>query len=177
VRLDLIALSEAQTAWAFWPGRWGGTRPEDQILGEVGIEANSPTAPNQHKAWSDPAGFHNDSEAADLPPVGAMHQTDAATPATPEVQVQVDRAANVANVSFKIPSTPAAAPASRLVIGVDASNGALPPATTVVHLKGDTGQLEAPLPPNAASVEVRATAHADDGSASATATAAEPQPR
>ena len=83
VLLDLIPLSEAQTPWAFWPGRWGGTRPEDQILGDVGVEANSPAPPSQHKAWSDPAGFHNDCEPADVPPVGTAHQVDRPAPPNP----------------------------------------------------------------------------------------------
>ena len=170
VRLDLVTLSEAQTPWAFWPGRWGGTRPEDQILGDVGIEASSPAAPNQHKAWIDPQGFHNDCEAADLPPVGAIHEAAAPKPAMPQLQVALDREANLVNVSFKIPTMPTAASPTRLVIGVKPSNVALPPATTVIRLKGDTGELQAPLPPDVNSVEIRATTHADDGSVSATST-------
>ena len=41
VRLDPLTLAVARTPWACWPGRWGGTRPENQILGDIGVEANT----------------------------------------------------------------------------------------------------------------------------------------
>jgi hypothetical protein len=172
VQLDLLPLSEALTPWAFWPGRWGGTRPEDQILGQVGIEANSPTAPNQHRAWTDPAGFHASCDAADVPAVGEMHSAGLPQPPPPQLQVRVDAARGVANVKYEIPAGPAGAAPSQLVIGVDSSNGALPPATTVIHLTGAAGELEAPVGADAASVEIRATTHAENGAVSPTAAVA-----
>lgn len=171
VQLDLVELSESLTPWAYWPGRWGGTRPEDQILGQVGVEANSPTAPSQHRAWTDPAGFHAGCEAADVPAVGQMHTAGLPQPPPPQVQVRVDAARGAASVSYEIPPAPPGAAPSQLVIGVDSSNGALPPATTVVHLTGTSGELEAPLPAGATSVEIRATTHAENGAVSPTATA------
>src|SRR5262249_19097211 len=141
VLLDLVALSQAQTPWAFWPGHWGGTRPDNQILGGIGIEANSPTAPNKHRAWSDPAGFHASCEAADVPPVGSMHVDSRPAPAQPKIEVQPDPAAGAVHVKYQIPHKPGAAPATRLVLGVDSTKGERPPATTAIDLKGSSGQL------------------------------------
>jgi hypothetical protein len=171
VQLDLIPLSEAQTPWAFWPGRWGATRPEDQILGQVGVEANSPTAPNQHGAWTDPAGFHASCEAADLPPIGEAHRTDLPQPPQPLLQVQRDATRGVVNVKYEIPTGPVGATPTSLVIAVDSSNGRLPPATTVVGLAGAAGELEAPVSPDAKSVRISATVQTDTGAVSPTTAA------
>ena len=171
VQLDLVVLSEAQTPWAFWPGRWGGTRPEDQILGDVGVEANSPTAPNQHKAWSDPAGFHAGCEPAELPAVGEPHTTAAPAPPHPSLTATLDPQANAVTVKFEIPEAPGGAQAQSLVVGVDSSGGQSPPATTAIRLTGKSGQLRASVPPGTQSVQVRATTHSADGTASATAIA------
>lgn len=171
VQLALIVLSETRTPWAFWPGRWGGTRPEDQILGHVGIEANSPTAPNRHKAWSDPAGFHADCQRAHLPPVGEPHVSPAPAPPQPNLTTTLDRKANAVTVKFEIPDTRGAAEAHSLVVGVDPSGGHAPPATTAIRLTGRSGQLSAPVPPGTQSVQVRATTHSADGTSSSTATA------
>lgn len=171
VLLDLIPISEAQTPWAFWPGSWGGTRPEDQILGDIGVEASSPTAPCQHKAWKDPAGFHKDADAADVPPVGNAQKTDRAAPPAPQLRVEIDPARTTMTVKYDIPAAGGAAEASRLVIGVDSSGGQQPPATTVVDLRGASGTLTAPLAAGTQAVAVRATAHAADGTASETADA------
>jgi hypothetical protein len=176
VQLDLIALSEAQTPWAFWPGHWGGTKPEDQILGQVGVEANSPTAPNQHRAWTDPAGFHAGCEAADLPPVGEVHRTGLPEPAAPLLQVKRDPARGVVNVKFEAPAGPAGVTPASLVIAVDSSSGLQPPATTVVALPAAGGELEAPIGPDAGSVTIRATVHADNGAVSPTSTASPDSP-
>jgi hypothetical protein len=170
--LDLIVISQAQTPWAFWPGHWGGTKPEEQILGDVGVEANSPTAPSQHKAWSDPAGFHKDGEAADVPPVGNRQEVERPAPPPPELHVELDPTHNAVNVRYDVPSAAGAADASQLVIGVDPSNGQQPPATTVIQLRGASGQLTAPVSPGTQSVQVHATTHAPDGTASATTSAA-----
>jgi hypothetical protein len=174
VQLGLIALSQAQTPWAFWPGHWGGTKPEDQILGQVGVEANSPTAPNQHRAWTDPAGFHASCEAADLPPVGAMHQSSLPAPAQPVLDVQRDAVAGSVNVKFQAPAGPAGVTPASLVIAVDSSNGQLPPATTVVGLPAPTSELTAPVSPGATSVTIRATVHAANGAVSPTTTVSTP---
>jgi hypothetical protein len=171
VQLDLIVLSEAQTPWAFWPGHWGGTRPEDQILGDVGVEANSPAAPNQHKAWLDPAGFHADCEAADLPPVGQPHTSDVPAPPPPSLSASLDPHANTVTLKFEIPEARGGAQAHSMVVGVDSSGGRAPAATTAIRLTGASGQLRAPVPPGTQSVQVRATTHSADGTASSSATA------
>ena len=174
VQLGLIALSPAQTPWAFWPGHWGATKPEEQILGQVGVEANSPTAPNQHRAWTDPAGFHAGCAAADLPPIGAMHQSGLRAPAQPVLEVARNAAAGAVNVTFDVPAGPADVTPASLVIAVDSSNGQLPPATTVVRLPAATGELTAPVSPDARSVTVRATVHAANGAVSPTTTVSTP---
>jgi hypothetical protein len=174
VQLELIALSEAQTPWAFWPGHWGGTKPESGLLGKVGVEANSPAALGGHTAWKDPAGFHASCDAADLPPVGEAHVSGVQAPPAPLLEVEHDATNGTVKVKYQIPpGPPGAAPAS-LVIGVDSSNGSLPPATTVVHLAGSAGELEAPVGPDTASVTVSATVHADTGATSDTASLATP---
>jgi len=171
-QLDLIALSQAQTPWAFWPGSWGGTKAQDGILGTVGVEANSPTAPNRHQAWGDPNGFHQSCEAADVPPVGAASvAAGRPQPAAPSVAVTLDAGAGAARVTYTTATPPGAPPPASLVIGLDSSGGTLPPATTVVPLHGESGELEARIPAGVTSVSVRATTHAADGTASATAVA------
>lgn len=169
VRPDLVALSDTQTPWALWPGSWGATKPEDQILGNVGVEASSPRGPVGHRAWTDPAGFYAACDDADAPPIGSPHVSASPAPPAPRLHIDVDSAAGLARVSYTVDSG-AVAP-SRLVVGLDTSNGRLPPATTSVALTGTTGSLTARLPAGATSVQVRATAHAPDGTASATTTA------
>jgi hypothetical protein len=171
IRPDLIALSEGQTPWAFWPGHWGGTKPEHQILGTIGIEANSPFALSAHMAWGDPAGFHAKCDADDLPAPGQPHTLDAPAPPAPKLDVSVDAERHVARISYAIPHAAGAAPASSLVIGVDTSQGALPPATTAIPLHGKTGVLETTLPPGTRSVDVRATTQSSHGAVSDTTTA------
>jgi hypothetical protein len=89
----------------------------------------------------------------------------------PELHVELGPTRTTLNVRYDIPTVAGSADASQLVIGVDTSNGQQPPATTVVHLAGASGRLSAPLSAEAGSVQVRATAHAADGTASATASA------
>jgi hypothetical protein len=171
VQLDLVALSQDQTPWAFWPGHWGGTRPDNQVLGGIGVEANSPTAPNKHQAWSDPVGFHTSCEAADVPPVGTRCVDPKPAPLPPQIQVQPDPAEGVVHVKYQIPTTGGAAPATKLVLAVDSTNGERPPATTAIDLKGGSGQLTTPLVGDAGDVAVNATTHSADGAVSSTATA------
>jgi hypothetical protein len=168
VQLGLIELTEAQTPWAYWPGNWGNTHPENQILGNVGVEANSPTAPNRHQAWTSPDKFHASCEAADVPPIGKAQTSDLATPARPVLQVVHDANRGVVQVKYRIPARKGAAPATSLVIGVDSSNGQLPPATTVFPITKSTGVLEARITPDATSTVIRATAHSAEGGVSTT---------
>ncbi len=53
------------------------------------------------------------------------------------------------NIKYTIPPPAAGAPApSQLVIGVDSSGGRLPPAVTVIHHPGESGELEADVDPD-----------------------------
>ena len=171
VQLGLISLSPAQTPWAFWPGHWGGTKPDIEILGQVGVEANSPTALTAHAAWQDPNAFYNSCDPADVPPVGQPHTTDSPAPPAPVLQVAPVPGGGAAHVTYELPSTPGSARAERLVIGVDSSHGQLPPATTVIHDPGIRGELEARVAPGANSVQIRAAAHSNEGAVSATSSA------
>jgi hypothetical protein len=167
--LDLVDLSPAQTPWAYWPGHWGGTVPESVILGKVGVEATSPASLVSRQSWSDPAGFHAACQEVALPPVGAPMPLTATPPPAPALDVHVDEARNVARISYSLPDN-AETPAS-MVIGVDASGGALPPATMAVPMSARRGEVEAPLSPGQTAVDVRATAHSEEGAVSATASA------
>ncbi len=168
VQLDLVQLSEGQTPWAFWPGTWGGTKPDSQVLGKVGVEANSPAALGHHPAWSGPAKFHASCDAADLPPIGQIHTAELAAPPQPTLQAKHIASRGVVRVKYDIPSPTSGPPARSLVIGVDSSNGQLPPATRAVPITKPTGVLEVAVPGDAKSAVVRATTHAADGGISET---------
>jgi len=171
VQLALITISEAQTPWAFWPGHWGGTRPGSHVLGGIGVEANSPTAPSAHPAWKDPAKFHAGCDRADVPPIGTASQDVRPLPPQPQLAVQPDPAAGVVHIKYKIPETPGAPQATKLVVGLHSSEGDQHPATTTIELKGPEGRLTAPLPAGAGPITAHATTHAADGTISSTATA------
>lgn len=176
VQLELVELSPTATPWALWPGHWGGTKPESQVLGQVGVEANSPAAMITHRAWNDPNGFHAACDDADVPPVGSPHVDARPTPPAPRLQVSVDPRGR-AHVRYDV--TPAAGePApTKLVIGLDAHAGTVPPATTAVDIAAPTGELSAPLEGAAIGpLQVHATAHTADGRVSPTATASTPAP-
>ena len=119
VRLDLVQLSEGQTPWAFSPGTWGGTKPDSQVLGKVGVEANSPAALGHHLAWSGQAKFHASCDAADLPPIGQIHTAELAAPPQPTLQAKHIVSRGVVRVKYDISSPPSGPPARSLVIGVD----------------------------------------------------------
>ena len=171
VQLDLIPLSEAETPWAFWPGNWGGTRPASQLLGETGTHASSPAGLPQRAAWTDPAGFHAACEPADPPPIGQRHVTDLPAPPAPLLDAEHDAEEGVVKIRYDIPTGPPDASPSALVIGVDASDGRLPPATNVVKLAGATGELEVPAGFDEQPVRITATVHADNGAIGPTSAA------
>ena len=70
VRPDVVALSETATPWVWWPGSWGGTKAGSSILGQLGVEANSPTGFTRHQAWSAPLEFAQACSTPSLPPAG-----------------------------------------------------------------------------------------------------------
>ena len=169
VRLELITLSEAQTPWAFWPGSWGGTRAQDPILGEAGVEANSPAALIAHSAWKDPSGFYAACDPADLPALGTAQIAPMPAPSLPDLEAEPMPGGSV-KVKYAIPPSPDA-PATRLVIGVEPSGGRLPPATTVIKNPGASGEVVVKGDPNTEPMTVRATTHSRDGGVSETARA------
>ncbi len=176
VQLDLIALSETTTPWAFWPGHWGGTKPDIEILGKVGVEANSPAAMTAHPAWQDPNAFHNSCDQADLPAIGEPHTAGLPTPNAPVLEVRPVPGGGAVHVSYTIPSSPGAPPPDRLVVGVDSSGGQLPPATTVIPNPGASGELETRIAPGVSKVTVMGTTHSADGAVSTTEQDSTPVP-
>jgi len=169
VQLELVEISETGTPWAFWPGNWGGTKPKIRILGEEGIQANSPAAMATHPAWKNASAFNDSCAQAHLPPIGAEMGAERAAPPTPELRVQTVPEGGAVNIKYTMPPAAEGAPApSRLVIGVDSSGGRLPPAVTVLHHPGKSGELEADVDPDGGPVMVRGTTNSDEGAVSAT---------
>lgn len=169
VRPDLIVLSDAGTPWALWPGSWGGTRASG-VLGDVGIAANSPTAPCRHTPWNDPAGFHASCDVPDdLPPPGAATGTDRAAPPTPALTVEPVAGATL--VHYSIPAAPRGPAPEKIVVGLTSPDDSAPAATVTADVRGPSGTVV--LPPRGAGLptEVRATTHSAQGVASATAQA------
>lgn len=169
VQLELVEISETGTPWAFWPGNWGGTKPKIRILGREGIQANSPAAMATHPAWKNATAFNDSCTQAHLPPIGAEMGAERAAPPMPELRVQTVPEGGAVNIKYTIPPPAAGAPApSQLVIGVDSSGGRLPPAVTVIHHPGESGELEADVDPDGGPVMVRGTTNSDDGAVSTT---------
>jgi hypothetical protein len=167
VRPDLIVLSDSAAPWTLWPGSWGGTHAEGP-LGDVGIEANSPTAPNRHQAWTQPDAFHAscDPPADDLPPPGQPMALALARPLAP--QLAVERTATGTLVHYTVPPDPEAPAAAKIVASLAPKDPSSPPHTVTADLAGPTGTIELPEAPAGEGYEVRATVHAEDGMGSAT---------
>lgn len=170
VRPDVIVLSDTAAPWSLWPGVWGSTRASG-ILGGIGVESNSPVAMNRHQAWRDPVGFHAGCEPApnDLPPPGQPMQLAQAKPPAPQISAKPDGNATVVN--FTLPAD-AVAGVTRVVAGLFTPGAAQPAITRSVEVTGASGTIELPAAPAGTPVEVRATAHSEDGIASPTARAA-----
>jgi hypothetical protein len=169
VRPDLIVLSNNGAPWSRWPGTWGSTRGSG-ILGDVGIAANSPAALVAHRAWSDPAGFHASCDVADaVPPAGQSTAISQPAPLAPVLHTRSGQAGPV--VDLQVPPDPGRPAATKVVVGLVATDAALPAITRTVNLRGPTETVELPSPPDDAQYEVRATAHAASGAASDTARA------
>jgi hypothetical protein len=172
VRPDLIVLSNTGTPWSLWPGIWGSTRGSG-ILGDIGIATNSPAALIAHRAWSDPAGFHASCDVADaVPPVGQSTVISQPTPPAPVLTTRGGPAGPV--VDIQVPPDPGRPPATKVVVGLVATDAAVPAITRTVNLRGPDETVELPSPPGDAQYEVRATAHAASGATSDTAQAPMP---
>jgi hypothetical protein len=95
-----------------------------------------------------------------------------AAPPAPELHVETVPGGGAVNIKYAISPPAAGAPdASQLVIGVDSSGGRLPPAVTVIHHPGESGELEADVDPVGGPVVVRGTTHSAEGAVSATSEA------
>lgn len=167
VRPELIVLTDSGAPWSLWPGFWGSTRASG-IFGGIGIESNSPAAMNQHLSWRNPAGFHADCEDApdDLPPPGQQMTPAEPAPPAPTITARAEPGATVVN--FTIPAA-AVSSTSQIVAGLFTPGAEQPSLTASAEVTGTSGTIELPPAPAGATVEVRATAHAENGVASDTA--------
>jgi len=165
VRLDLVELLPELTPWAFWPGAWGGTRPPNQDLGKIGVEANSPAAPTRHLAWQDPAKFHRSCNRDELPGLGHLHVSGLHVPPRPMLEVIPHPEQGVVRIRYAIPDAGQAAP-SGLVIGMRRPNQAHPAASTLIRDPGAAGEIEVPFA--GGPMEVSATTHSEQGAVSET---------
>ena len=166
VRGELIVLTDDGTPWSLWPGIWGGTRASGP-LGDVGVESNSPLAPNRHQAWRDPSGFHDacESPPPTLPPPGEIFELDKPVPPAPQIVAQPS--ADGTAVNFTIPAG-AGSQVTHVVAGLFSPDTATPAVTASTEVSGTSGTITLPPVPGGSALEVRATAHAADGTASAT---------
>jgi hypothetical protein len=165
VRLELVELSPELTPWAFWPGVWGGTRPPNQDLGKIGVEANSPVAPTRHLPWRDPERFHESCDRDELPPLGRMHVADLHVPPQPRIDLIPHPERGVLSIKYEIPEAGQTTP-SGLVIGVRRADHRGPAASTLIRNPGASGEIEVPL--DAGPMEVRAATHSKEGAVSET---------
>ena len=167
VRPDLVLLSAAATPWALWPGSWGGTHAGGP-LGDAGIEANSPTAPTRHQAWSAPAAFHAscDPPSDDLPAPGQPMGLELARPAAPALSVESSGTSTV--VHYAIPPDGTAPAAAKIVASLVSKDPSVPAQTVTADVTGSTGMVELPPAPPGEDYEVRATLHTENGIGSAT---------
>jgi hypothetical protein len=168
VRPELVVLSDAAPAWALWPGSWGGTHASGP-LGDIGIDANSPTAPNRHQAWRQPDAFHAscDPPSDDLPPAGQPMGPALARPAAPQLTIEHTPQATL--VHYTVPATATAPAAAKIVASVVSKDASVPAHTVSGDLSGTTGTVA--LPPALGGNEVRATVHTENGLPSATQSA------
>jgi hypothetical protein len=170
VRPQLVTISAAATPWALWPGTWGGTRGTG-FFGDIGIAASSPVAMNQHRAWSDPAGFHAACEQADVqPPAGLAVPRVQPGPPAPEISVRA-AGPEATVVDYAIPRADDMPTPTKIVVGLTSSGPAEPARTITANLTGSSGTIELPAAPGP-HYQIRATTHAEDGTPSDTAVAA-----
>jgi hypothetical protein len=165
VRPQLVVLSDAGPAWALWPGSWGGTHASGP-LGDIGVEANSPTAPTRHLAWHQPDVFHAscDPPADDLPPPGQPMGLALARPAAPLLTVEHDPQATL--VHYIVPPDGTAPAAAKIVASLVSKDPSVPAHTVSTEVTGTSGTVA--LPPAPEGSEVRATVHTENGLGSAT---------
>jgi hypothetical protein len=169
VRPQLVVLSDAAPAWAQWTGSWGGTKAPPGILGQIGIDANSPTAPNRHLAWSQPDVFHAscDPPPDDLPAPGQPAGTELARPPAPQLTIEQDPQGTL--VHYAVPPDGTAPAAAKIVASLVSKDPSVPAHTVSADVTGSTGTVRLPAAPPG--TEVRATVHTETGVGSATARA------
>jgi hypothetical protein len=166
VRLSLTELSGSGSPWAWWPGWWGSTRAPDHILSETGAGANSPTAPNRHKAWSDPGGFAATCQpATNLPSRGDPHRAAGAIPPTPKLTAR--RVDDAIRVHVEIPKATRAATPATVTVAVAATDTSSPPITRTIRLVGRETEITIPAP-NPGTFEIRGATQTANGRSSDT---------
>jgi hypothetical protein len=169
VRPELIVLSDTEPAWVQWPGSWGGTKAPPDVLGKIGIDANSPTAPNRHLAWNQPDVFHTscDPPSDDLPAPGQPVGLALARPPAPQLTVEHDPQGTL--VHYAVPADGMAPAAAKIVASLVSKDPSVPAHTVSADTTGSTGTVRLPQAPPG--TEVRATVHTENGVGSPTARA------
>jgi hypothetical protein len=169
VRPELIVLSDTEPAWVQWPGSWGGTKAPPDVLGKIGIDANSPTAPNRHLAWNQPDVFHTscDPPSDDLPAPGQPAGLALARPPAPQLTVEHDPQGTL--VHYAVPADGMAPAAAKIVASLVSKDPSVPAHTVSADTTGSTGTVRLPQAPPG--TEVRATVHTENGVGSPTARA------
>jgi len=151
----LVEIGEGQP-WIDWPGRWGSTRAR------VKGESDSPRGPSHQDKWRHPATFHEECDEVDP----RRMAPEAPPPSPPKPRIEARRVGGHAVVSYRIPKADGRPAAVALIVSLDSPDDALPPATDMQTIEGNSGELEHPLELEDKRYEVRVTAADADGNAS-----------
>ncbi len=165
-RPQVNVITDNDPAWVAWPGRWGSTRVEGEVIG-FAIGDDSPVGPRRHSQWSDPLKFHEEAVAArSLAPVVG---TNLVRPSSPSVAAT--RAGDRAGVSFTFPALAGTPPLRAVLVSLDGAGDHHAPTTVLFEPPPADGHVDFPfaLGPRAYPVRVsgveRGGAHRAGGQA------------
>jgi hypothetical protein len=167
LRPEVVVLDPIATPWVDWPGSWGGTRPPDQLEGDIEIAAYSPFAFGRHTSWKQPSAFATGCPSPPpLPPPGAPMTLP--EPAPPAPAITVSRSGGQLAVDYDARQS-AADGASHVSVAVAPVHGNAPAVTRTVPLPS-SGQGTIMLPAPDDGHIVHASTARRDGTASETTT-------
>jgi hypothetical protein len=130
--LALEVLGDASPAWVAWPGRWGDTVAESDILGQ-----SSPSGPSQHKQWKRPDALIPDAAQVTERPPAALG------PPHPQV-VTATRAGDQARIDYAFPGADTGG-ATKLLVTLNSPDDPFPPATFPLAITKPKGSVIPPL--------------------------------
>ena len=150
VRPQVNAITDTEPSWVAWPGRWGSTKVQGDVIG-VEIGDDSPVGPRQHPQWRDPLKFHEDAvDARSLAPVVG---TDLVRPTTPSVAAT--REGDRARVSFTFPALAGTPPLRAVLVSLDGAGDHHAPTTQLFEPPPADGHVDFPLALEARAYTVR----------------------